>query len=525
MLERLQGMVKAFMGSYRILKLESADHCRQPQLKAERAFHSVEPVARRLLCAISLVILLVMIALHFGLVDLGQWHFDEFSVIGSYRDNGWTAFIDRFVGWSPRPISEVLIWVYACLVNWIHKPLIGVFLGLLWLPLIAAPLISFLQIRKTFSEDSRQPLAFLSLFSFTLLALFLLGHSPGDLFYWPMAAAAYLTTLGAITLCFFQIAFRLTDYRLGRVVTSLSLIFAAGTSETGAFFALVFSVLSFTCMSIDAFCGSTFQRRFLWHLIPAVVAIGVFGLLMQNRVRNQEAILPTVEYHSVYLSLKAAIGQTLKECLVAGQRLSTRSVIFGLALKVCIFIGIRYCWLASGFKMPRRQVLIVFALSIIATTYFSVAASYYGFGIQINDRHHELRQCLIILLIASVVLLSCHYYAPICEIGRCEWLGGIFILVSLVFVVPGRFSALVHDYRNYSVCIENRINSWNSGLSEGNTMIWLSSPQGEVASKNAIAAAGMYNLKSNPPPWAVPMMQFFRKEHLEIRLGGAKSNR
>jgi hypothetical protein len=343
------------------------------------------------------------------------------------------------------------------------------------------------------------------------------------MFYWPIGAAAYVTTLGAITLCFFQLAFRLTDYPLGRVITSLSLIFAAGSSETGAFFALAFSLLSFTCVSIEAFRGSTFQRRFLWHLIPAVVAIGVFGLLMQNRVRR-EGVIPTVEYHNVYLSLKAALGQTLKECLVAGQRLSTRSVLLGLPLRVCIFLGIRYCWLASGIKTPRRQVLIVFALSTIATIYFSVAASYYGFGVLINDRHHELRQCLIILLIASVVLLSCHYCAPICEVRRCEWLGAIFILISLLFVVPRRLSALVHDYRNYSVCIENRIDSWNSGLSEGSTMIWLSSPQGQVANQNTILA-GMYNLKSNYPPDVVPIMHFFRKEHLEIRPAGARSIR
>jgi hypothetical protein len=514
MLERLQGIAMTCIRFHWI----------PTQLKAVRNFHSVEPVVRRLLCAISLVVLLVMIALHFGLVDLGQWAIDEFLVIGSYRNNGWVVFIDRLIGWSPRPISEILIWAYSSLVNWIHKPLIGVFLGLLWLPLIAAPLISFLQIRKTFSEDSRPPLLFLSLFSFTLIALFLLGHSPGELFYWPVGAAAYLTTIGAITLCFFQLAFRLTDYHQGRVIASLSLIVSAGSSETGAFFALVFGVLSFTGMSIDAFRGSTFQRRFLWYLIPAIVAIGVFALLMQNRVRSQEAALPTAEYHSVYLSLKAALGQTLREYLVAGQRLSTRSVLLGLALRVCIFLGMRYCWLASGIKTPRKQVLIVLALSIIATTYFSVAASYYGYGLSTNDRHHELRQCLIMLLIATAVLLSCHYYAPICEIRNCEWLGAIFILMSLMFVVPGRFRALVHDYENYSVCIENRINSWNSGLSEGDTMIWLSSPQGQVVNKDPIAV-GMYDLKSNSPPCVVPMMQFFRKEHLEIRPSRARSIR
>jgi len=457
-----------------------------------------------------------MIALHFGLVNLGQWAIDEFLVINTYRDKGWTAFVDRLIGWSPRPISEVLIWAYACLVNWIHKPLIGVFLGSLWLTLISAPLISFLQIRKTFFSEARGSLVFLSVFAFAPIALFLLGHSPGELFYWPVGAAAYLTTLSAITLCFLQLAFNLTEYHVGRVITSSSLILAAGSSETGAFFAVVFSCLFLTGMSVDAFRASFFQRKILWCLVPALIGIGIFGLLMQNRVRSQEAAFATAEYHSLYLSLKAALGESLKEYLVAGQRLSTRSILLGLLLKACFFLGIRYCWLSSGIKVPRRQVLLVFALSIIATTYFSVAASYYGYGGSTNDRHHELRQCLVILLIATVALLSCHYHAPICDMQKLEWLGTIFVFITLVLVVPRRFSALMHDYRNYSVCIENRNNSWNSGLSDAKTMIWLSAPQGKVASKYVIVP-GMYNLNSKSPACVVPMMHFFQKEGLEIR--------
>jgi hypothetical protein len=304
-------------------------------------FYRIELPARRLLSAISLVILITIIALHFGLVDLGQWAIDEFIVIGNYRDQGWTALVDRLIGWSPRPISELLIWAYACLVNWIHKPLIGVFLGLLWLPLISAPLICFLQTRKTFSAESRRPLLFLSLFAFTPIAFFLLGHSPGELFYWPVGAAAYLTTLSAITLCFFQLAFSLTEDHVGRGITSVSLIFAAGSSETGAFFAVAFSCLSLTGMSIDVFRGSFSQRKIFWHLVPALLGIGVFGLLMENRVRNQEAAFGSAEHHSLYLSLKAALGQTFKEYLVAGQRLSTRGVLLGLLLKSCIFLAIR----------------------------------------------------------------------------------------------------------------------------------------------------------------------------------------
>ena len=65
--------------------------------------------ARTLLCGIALAIVLVTIALHFGLVDIGQWAYDELSLISSYRDNGWISFSTRLLHWSPRPVSEILI--------------------------------------------------------------------------------------------------------------------------------------------------------------------------------------------------------------------------------------------------------------------------------------------------------------------------------------------------------------------------------------------------------------------------------
>jgi hypothetical protein len=116
-----------------------------------RYFIFLESFARRLLLGTVLIILFIIIALHFGLVDVGQWANDDFSIVNSYRDDSWATFGDRLMHWSPRPLSELLIWAYACLVNWTHKPLIGVFLGLLWLPLILAPVISFIQIRNNFS--------------------------------------------------------------------------------------------------------------------------------------------------------------------------------------------------------------------------------------------------------------------------------------------------------------------------------------------------------------------------------------
>jgi hypothetical protein len=211
----------------------------------------------------------------------------------------------------------------------------------------------------------------------------------------------------------------------------------------------------------------------------------------------------------------SSLGQTLKEYLVTGQRLSTRSILFGFIVKACFFLAVRYCWLLCGIKVPRRQLLIVFALSVVATTYFSVAASYYGYGGLTNPWHEELRQCLVVLLVATAGLFSCHWRRRIRSKRTAEWLGGVFVLSALILVVPRRCTALIDDYKNYSVCIENRNKSWTSGLSDGTKMVWFSPPKGQVAN-TLIFLPGAYDSESKDTDY-VPIMRFFNKDALEIR--------
>jgi hypothetical protein len=472
--------------------------------------------ARTLLCGIALAIVLVTIALHFGLVDIGQWAYDEYSLISSYRDNGWISFSTRLLHWSPRPVSEILIGIYACLVNWTHRPLIGAFLGFLWLTLISAPLIAFVQVPNKLRANSRRSVMFLTLFGFGLLALFLVEHNLGSLFYSPVISAAYLTTLSAITLCFFQLAFSLTERQRGRVTTALALLAAAASSETGAFFAIVFGSLSLIFMSAEILCGLCQKlEKILWFLVPVFVGTGMFYLIISNRLQTQQALFATAEYHNVVISLKTAVGQLTKECLASGQRLSDRGILFGLLLKGSFFFAARYCWLSSEMKVARKQILIVLALSLIGTTYFSVAATYYGYGGLTNGWHQELRQCLIMLFVATVALLSCHYHARNISARRCEWIGSIAFCITLSLVIPARARGLIHDYKNYSVCIESRTKSWKSGLSNSNTMIWWSPPRGQVAD-TFLFAPGVYNSESKAPG-VVDIMHFFHKDHLEIR--------
>src|ERR1700751_3640519 len=486
---------------------------------------SVGPSVRSFLSWILLIALLAIIALHFGLVDVGQWTSDEFAILKFYRDKSWVAFWDRLTGWSPRPLSETLIWIYASVVNLAHKPFIGVFLGLLWMMLILTPLISLAQVRTKFYTDSQNLLLFLLLLPYELIPLFLLEHPPGALFYWPVGAAAYLTTVVALTLCFFQLAYNLAESACGRTVSSLSLILAAGSSETGAFFAIVFGCLSVVGTVVDRLAGAAHERKYLWYLTPTFVGIGVFALLLHNRAQTQEALFPTLEYHNIYVSLQTALGETLKEYLVPGHRLSTRGLSLGLILKACFFLAARYCWLSSNIKKPRRQVLIVFGLSLIATTYVSVTGSYYGYGGLTNPCHEEFRQCLIMIIVATMGVFSCHFSLKQRNIQTVKWLGVLFILTTLLFVAPRRWAALAHDYKNYSICIESRHKSWQSGLSEGTTMVWYSPPKGQVAD-TLLFFPGAYDLgaKASDDLAYSHIMQFFCKKHLEIRPYDPKQN-
>jgi hypothetical protein len=425
------------------------------------------------------------------------------------------AFSDRVLHWSPRPISETLIWIYGWFVMLTNRPFVGLFLGSLWLALISAPLATFIQLRKKNLWVSPRRVIFMALFGFGLVAFFLLEHSPGTLFYCPVISAAYLTTLSAITLCFFQVAFRLTEDHRGRLITAFALIVAAASSEVGAFFAVSFAFVSLVFLLLEKLQGGSHERRLVWYLVPAFVGCSLVGLLFLNRAHTQGAIFATGEYHNVWMSLKTATGRLVKEYLTAGQRLSVRGLFFSLSLKACFFVGVRYCWLSSGFKVTRRRSLIILALSIVGTTYLSAAATYYGYGGLTNPWHQEFRQCLIILFVATVALLSSDYQYRNLSLRRCEWIALIAFSLALSLVLPSRVAALIHDYKQYSACIESRNSSWSSGLAKSSTMIWWCPPRGRVVD-TMLYVPGVYNLDSKAPG-VLDIMHFFRKQHLEIR--------
>ena len=82
---------------------------------------------------------------HALLLPLGAWRPDEYFQFAQHDRQGWAEVSHRIFGWSPRPISEILLFLYSRLVAWQDGPgivpsLAAAWAGTLAVLLVAAPI-------------------------------------------------------------------------------------------------------------------------------------------------------------------------------------------------------------------------------------------------------------------------------------------------------------------------------------------------------------------------------------------------
>src|SRR5882757_4930642 len=97
-------------------------------------------LASRFLLAGGILVMGGIVAAHIGLVNRGAWEPDEYAFIAGFRDDGINFFWERFRTVSPRPLSEVLIILYAWAVITAKEPLIVPALLTLWAGFLASAL-------------------------------------------------------------------------------------------------------------------------------------------------------------------------------------------------------------------------------------------------------------------------------------------------------------------------------------------------------------------------------------------------
>ncbi len=198
---------------------------------------------------------------------LGRWQGDDYTLLADERGGGWDALVGRLAA-HPLPFSETLLQAYGALVLWSGRPLIEPFLFALWFAVAAAvTAAAWWSLPPRPARLSAALAIGLGLFAFALTS-----GPVTALFYWPMAAASCLPTVGAVG----ALPFLLSNLaaRGRRLAAALALLVAGLSSEVGAAVALAFAL----AMAAAALVRHDVRRWTAWWIVPGAASLVVLVL-------------------------------------------------------------------------------------------------------------------------------------------------------------------------------------------------------------------------------------------------------
>lgn len=455
------------------------------------------------------VVLGCIVISYAGLIGMGQWQGDEYVQIPQYRQLGFHEYVDRIFGWSPRPVSELVLWLYAEAVEHDHRPHIIPFLAVLWAIVGLATVVT---IRPS---SYRGVLRYRLLLSLALLAMFLVGHPISELFYWPAGSAAYLPTLAAIVVGFFLLIDRRRVTPRRAFAGTVALLLAAGSSEVGMLF-----VLCLSAARLPALLTQRRRRIALWLRWAAPVALSFVVLAVLLSVRAGVHELPAAEtpyLHRPIASLLAAAAQTLRGAAVFNGEQASAISLGGAAttllVRLSFFLGVRWTWQAANHSDEPVQGALGFAVACLAAAFAVLVATDYQFGLLCCERHVALRQCFYALAVAALAVGSAN--GPRRVPDSIAPLPLVF--AALIPFVNTGVGALRHDYRLYRTAVATRSSNWAEGMRRGtDAMVFQNAPIGRISHGTNIAP-GKFALGDDIPWWARGIMLFYGKRELTVR--------
>jgi hypothetical protein len=438
------------------------------------------------------LVALLVLAGYAVLLPAGRWQGDEYLVSWFVAKDGWSFLLDSILGWSPLPVVESLRFVYFALSNALHRPLVGPFLGAVWLASLVGVAVA------GWAGEVRRPLVLAVL----VFALSLLLAKPGEMFYWPDGAAEYLPSwagLAAVTVL----------HRAGKgshaIALTLALLVVAFTTEIGAA-----TVLVYTGLVVAALLGDhTLLRRLIPLTLPALGALFVALILLSNRMQTGEVMDATSGLAGNWpASLRAAVPAFAHETLgIAGMPL-----LAGLAIKLLLLVS-----LPAANAGSRRDYRFgaMWTLALFLGAFASVAAAYHQFGTLCCERHATFRQAMILLALLTLAGL----------LGSALMVQRSVLLAALLLVLlVARAGALYSDWHLRDQVFAARQRTWDSGAGPGDAMTFFLAPAGRIINDDALPI-GRYRRTSDIPvegaPWyAWGIMAHFGKHALTITAAG-----
>ncbi|WP_203413874.1 hypothetical protein [Entomobacter blattae] len=415
--------------------------------------------------------LCVIIACHALFLQMGTWHVDEYDYMYSLETQGIWFSLKRWLIWSPRPLAELLTFLYARLVLITRFPLTGYVLGAMWLLFFALAFKTFLQ------NAPKGSTGFACLFSLLICVLYLLGHPVADLYYWPMATFAYLPTLGSITalflLCFLE---RVSERKKQRIEFILLLIGLA-SSESGMIFASLYA--GFKIILCQNTKGMAFLReKAFWNLVVIIgLAGGLLVLVKIGRVPTEQS--SSIDIKGDWIgSLRYTLPAFYQTFLAVQPKelafgtVTLKDVWLGMALKPLLFLGFFLLFLFRGWVFSAREMLGVL-LALMGTVFLTLYFTYYVFGALMTQRYLSFQMDLVVLSVAGFAALAAKGVLFLWQkkvvVENCRRVshlllgGGLVVLaVCIGIMFSWRFPALQRAYALYPEYRQNQQELWQT---------------------------------------------------------------
>ena len=439
---------------------------------------------------LALLISLATLVAFAGLIPLGRWH-DEYFTLQHYHTLGGGYFVERLLHWSPRPLSEAIGFLYGLAVYRLDAPLTAEFLALFWLILLAAVFVPVLRRGKAFVCAS------------VLMALFLMGHPVAEVFYWPFGAVAYVPTLAAAVLLLTLDWGEHLDRPRGVAWMIVALSVSALSSEVGALFTAIYVILLIASRSLDS------RRRYLQMLVPLVLALAVLYLQFTGRFSAGNEVFgdPSVAHHLI-ATVSAVAKHLLFELLKGDSGHSGFTMLLsGLVTKLAFFAGV---YLVMSQRQPstsraQHVRMILIAASLLTAT-LTMAAALYNFGSACCERHATMRQEYVFIAIAALAT-----YVAARWPSREGWHAGTLLTCSLLIPLTTAQPKLKIEYSGFFETRAALTRTWLSGHSRGPDMHILQTAPRPITG-GVYIEPGAYRLvqkSTTDVPW---MLEFFGKQ-------------
>lgn len=431
----------------------------------------------------GIALAVAILGLHAALLPEAHWQGDDFICAAYARDFGlrylWFA---RIGGWSPRPLSELMLYGYDRLAAGLQRPLTVPFLALLWTLLVSTTLV-------TMRRDG--PAATRILTGLAVACMFLLGHPVAEMFYWPSGAVAYLTTLAATSLALFLLLDERTASLSGMLVMSAALAACAAASEAGAIAAVPLAVG----------LGVTLPRRQHAPLLlpPLLVAGFVFWTLAHHRMASPEAIGAASPVSHLARSLRPVPRALLDDL---------RPV---WPARLLLALGLRWCW-RPGVTRVSSIALPVFAGALVLAASAVIAAGLFQFGTICCERHDTLRQGWMILALAALAVWSTRW-PPRPQLAR---FGPLALILACLLGLAPRIGLMIRDFHSLHAIVAGNAANWREGRDPGSQAMTFRLPPVAALAGAVGIPVGQYTEPAQTSWTAHGIMNFFGKHRITI---------